>query len=365
VTMPVMMRATLACAALSAAFASSAEIWVTQPEPSSATAYIGHVYECVHSNKLIACPDTTEMDLTVRQKIRFHFEKGAYGEIDKLYDAYRGGTERFKDGRWKLVKLEEAIENGFISRDNWNKDLERLKAWQTQNPKSFIAKFSEASYWRAFAWKARGTAHSKNVENEGWELYQSRLNNALRVLTELYPESKHHPSWYPMMIRVALSMGAEHKQIRSIFDQGQKLFPEYHSIYLAMAVAYEPRWGGSVAIFDQFAHDAASMSAKFEGPGMYARIYWLVDMRGRHPFENSGSVPSWKSLKNGFEALEKRYPNSEHIKNQFAHLACRTDDSALYMRIRNELGILSDVRSFVTTPLDACDAKHGWVNSKK
>jgi hypothetical protein len=61
------------------------------------------------------------MDLTVIQTTRFHFEKGKYAEIDKLYETYRNGTERFKDGRWKLVQLEEAIEHGFIYRDTWKK----------------------------------------------------------------------------------------------------------------------------------------------------------------------------------------------------------------------------------------------------
>jgi hypothetical protein len=139
------------------------------------------------------------------------------------------------------------------------KDLERIKTWQAQNPKSFIAKFSEASYWRAYAWNARGTAHSKNVPNEAWELYQSRLITALQVLTELYSDTEHHPSWFPMMIRVALSLGVEKNQIQAIFDQGQKRFPQYQSIYLAMAVALEPRWGGSVEMFDTFAENAVNL----------------------------------------------------------------------------------------------------------
>jgi Domain of unknown function (DUF4034) len=355
----------IGCIALFAFKTSWALILVTQPAPNSGSAYISHQHECLEDNgKGVPCPDSVEMDNTVQHKIRLHFENGFYTEIDKLYDAYRSGTERFKDGRWKLAKLEQALENGFNQRDSWKKDLERLKDWQAKNPKSFIAKFAEASYWRAYAWKGRGTKYSKDTPKEAWELFEARLNNSLNILSELYPEAVRNPSWYPMMIRVALSLGAQRSQIRAIFDEGQKRFPQYHSIYLAMAITLEPRWGGSTATYDGFAREAAKLTADFEGDGMYARIYWAVDFEGMMPFKNGATSPTWKSLKSAFDSLEVRYTNSEHNRNQFAHVACRTNDSVLYRKIRSRLGIYANEASFTVTPLDACDAKHGWSATK-
>jgi hypothetical protein len=358
-------RTLLAVSAILSTEIGLAGVSVLGPAPNSGSAYATHVHQCLDGDKLVACPDSVEMDSDVQNKMYLHFVNGAYAEIDKAYNTFRTGKERFKDGRWKLVKLEQAIEKGFENRDSWKKDLDRLKAWQTQNPKSFIAKFAEASYWRAYAWHARGNGYSKETPKEAWELYRLRLNQSLRILTDLYPEASTNPSWYPMMIRVALSMGAEPAQIRAIFDEGQKLFPQYHSIYFAMATVYEPRWGGSASLFDNFAKEAVKMTNAFEGDGMYARIYWTVDFRGLIPFENRKTSPTWQSLKIGFDSLQARYTKSEHNKSQFAHVVCRTTESALYRQVRNDLGIYVDEALFTVAPLDACDAKHGWKRKEK
>ncbi len=98
-----------------------------------------------------------------------------------------------------------------------------------------------------------------------------------------------------------------------------------------MARHFEPKWGGSTAKYELFADSVAEQTKNFEGMGMYARLYWLVDRRQGIPFTNDPlAPPSWKKLRAGYEDLIRLYPSSIHNLGKYAGVACRSTDGELY-----------------------------------
>ena len=131
-----------------------------------------------------------------------------------------------------------------------------------------------------------------------------------------------------------------------------------------MAKHYQPKWGGSAAQYENFANRAAEHTKDFEGMGMYARVYWLVDHNGGIPFTNDGrQAPSWRKLKAGYEDLIRLYPSSIHNLGKFAGVACRSSEGDLYRSLRTRIAGYEHSAEMVD-PVDVCDRRHQWVPSK-
>jgi hypothetical protein len=69
---------------------------------------------------------------------------------------------------------------------------------------------------------------------------------------------------------------------------------------------------------------------------------------------------SWPRMRDGFESLEKSYPDSVWIRSNFASIACRAGDATSYVRLRAELGDKINYyakRAFQSNAsLEVCDA---------
>jgi hypothetical protein len=286
-----------------------------------------------------------------------------FAELDALFEKWSTGTERFPDGQWKLAAFIPAFARIYERTADWDAAFATLAAWQEQQPRSFAAKLVEAEYWRAYAWFTRGHGYADTVPEAQWALFRERLAKADATLDSIHDSATKHPSWYAEKLDVMIDRKAADASIHAVFIEGTKRFSEYHEIYLSAARHYDPRWGGSAQRYDQFAMESAAIAAKFEGPGMYARIYWIVDFTdGGLPFDpGAAAEPSWKQLHAGFEELSKRYPTSLWNLNQYASVACRSDDSDLYRQLRTRIAGNENEEMFATVPLTACDQRHRWM----
>jgi hypothetical protein len=216
-------------------------------------------------------------------------------------------------------------------------------------------------YWHSYAWQARGKGYADSVSKEGWALFSERMEKALAVLAS-EGDLATCPDLHVLSLDALLETGADAARMRAVFDRAQKTWPEYHQLYFAMARRYQPSWGGSEQQYDRFAEEAARLTTSFEGAGMYARLYWLVDRRNGLPLlhgERQRRFPSWLRLKAGYNDLLKRYPDSIHTIGKFADVACRGDDSALYGSLRAQILGYENFVPFLD-PLEICDVRHGF-----
>jgi hypothetical protein len=320
---------------------------------------------CEGKDKSVPCNDTELYFFEGKSLVQGAFSQRKFKEADELLDKWSKGVDRFPDGTWKLAQYGPALQGWFTAWKRWDEHLADIKEWQKRFPDSFGAKLAEAEYWRAYAWQARGDRTAKWVTDDGWKLFRERNEKASAILTELEPKAERYPSWY--LVRVSLDIDSGRKaEAEKAFAEGQKRFPEFQALYFAISRMYQPKWGGSLEAYDRFARDAAKKAAAFEAEGMYSRMYWLVDGHHDIPFESEKSrYPNWKMLKTGFDKLEARYPNSVHNLAKYASFACRSNDSALYRRLRSKIDGHTDGEDyFDLIPMDACDLRHKWQKRK-
>lgn len=309
----------------------------------------------------VRCPDTEFILYEGKLPVQHAFNQRNFEELDRFYDQWCTGKDRFPDGRWKLHVYEYALGEVFNIWNRWAADLEALKRWQKSRPQSDAALYAEAIYWYQYAWKARGSGYASSVSREGWELFKERLANADALLVRLDTPQAKCAAPVSTRIDVMMERGASDEELFKVYSDGIRRFPEYHQIYFSMARHYQPKWGGSPKQYDTFANHAAQATKDFEGMGMYARIYWLVDYERGIPFyEQSPNPPEWKKLHAGYEDLMRKYPNSIHNRGKYLGVACRTRDSALYRALRTQMDGYEDSATMLDS-IDVCDRRHQWT----
>lgn len=360
-------RASLRQRIVTAAGAAIASLWTVSAQPqigiSSPPMQGPPVVTCTHTElmKQVACPDSALFFFEGQRLVQEALYAKNFKALDELYDQWCSGRDRFPDGRWKLSQYGEGLERSFEIWNRWTSDLAVIQAWQQARPQSNAALYAEAIYWRAYAWKARGGGYADTVAKEGWELFRERLNKAKDILTRLHESGAQCAAPYALTLSVLTDTGASETELAAVFERGVREYPEYHNIYFAMARHYEPKWGGSAEQYERFARKTATRTKDFEGMGMYARLYWLVDTRKDIPFVNdTAQAPYWSALQAGYEDLMRLYPSSMHNLGKYAGVACRSTDGALYRSLRSKIvGYESSAQ--MLDPIDVCDRRHKWT----
>jgi hypothetical protein len=325
---------------------------------------VDRTVSCVRAgtSKSIECPDTLQFEQAGAWFVDSAQSHRRFDTLDQLYARWCSGKDRFPEGTWKLAKYEAKWEELFRVWNDWERYDRFLKDWKAARPGSEAARFTEAVYWHTYAWSARGGNYANTVSAEGWALFNERLKKAHAILAAPRAAGQDCAAWYPLQIDVAHLLGKQ-AEARAAFDKGSKLYPEYHQIYFAMARGFEPKWGGTAAAYDAFAEQVTRMTSRFEGRGMYARMYWIQDCAHCMPFNpDNPKSPTWNKLRAGYDALLKKYPGNFHITNQYASVACRSSDSAAYRALRNKTTPFLIEENFRVVPVRACDRRHKWVD---
>jgi len=351
-----------------AVFAAAASLWC-----AAAQAQIGvssepmpgpPVVMCTSTElmKQVPCPDSALVFFEGQALVQRAFSARDFKALDELYEQWCSGKERFPDGRWKLSQYGDGLYKNFEVWNSWTKDLNDIQAWQQARPGSNAALYAEAIYWHAYAWKARGGGYADTVAKEGWELFRERLEKSVEILSQLRARGRGCAAPYALTLSVMTDQGAPESKLAAVFQEGIREHPEYHNIYFAMARHYEPKWGGSAARYERFALQAAKQTQAFEGMGMYARLYWLVDTRrGGIPFtDDPVQPPQWSKLQAGYEDLMRLYPSSMHNLGKYAGVACRSSDGALYRSLRSKIAGYEGSAAMLD-PIDVCDRRHKWT----
>lgn len=352
----------IACAVAASACCASAQaqIGVSAPPIPGPALVMCTILEL---GKQVPCPDSEMFFHQGRAWVQRAFNARDFGRLDELYDLWCAGKERFPDGRWKLSQYGEGLHQNFTAWKTWSKDLGVIQQWQRARPQSKAALYAEAIHWRARGWSARGGGYASSVSKEGWELFRERLTKSREILARLQSAESSCAAPYALSLSVLTDLGASEEDLQAVFAEAVRRYPEYHNIYFAMARHYEPKWGGSTELYERFADQVAEQTRGFEGSGMYARLYWLVDQRRDLPFVNEESAPPhWKKLRSGYEDLMRLYPSSMHNLGKFAGVACRSNDGELYRQLRAQIDGYEQGADMLD-PIDVCDRRHAWTGA--
>jgi hypothetical protein len=262
-----------------------------------------------------------------------------FEDIDKVLRDWCLSDGRLANGDSELGAFETAFDRLFRASQSWESERTALVHWQQLAPDSLAAGLVEAIYWRAYAAQLR-LGGAASMPRDALALYKEHLGRASARLQQVKAQGSTCPLWFSLNISMLLEGGVTRDAAARAYMDAVLAFPQAPLIHLAMAPAYSPRNGGSAVQFDQFARRAMFFTRSAEGAGMYARLYWTEDGKGRAPilFQDQHGLPEWRLVKGGFEDLLQRYPHDTWNRNKYASFACRANDRATYARLRQELG---------------------------
>jgi Domain of unknown function (DUF4034) len=158
-------------------------------------------------------------------EVRALFDKENFQKLDEIADGARRWKERFRGGGWKLNAFYGALRGpgSLTSTDEvWNAHIERLQRWIAGSPTSISPRVALAAAYLRFAWKGRGYGTGETVTDEGWKLFQERVDGARDTLEQAGSVSTPDAQWYREMQTVALAQGSTESQARQLAGKGER-----------------------------------------------------------------------------------------------------------------------------------------------
>ena len=249
-----------------------------------------------------------------------------YDKLDALAAKLRASKERYADGVWQLA----SFYGGLVPLNNesdvvWNDRIEAIGLWAMARPQSITARVSWGYVMVAYAWKARGGGEVNTVSIEGWRLFYQRLGQAVAILKPARSLKEKCPVYWSALMRAALGLHANRLQYDGIYDEATKTEPDYAAYHFNRAVYLLPRWYGVEGEWERDLTAAADKVGGEDGDMLYAQVVWNMNQSySLNPFPN-GTL-SWKRADNGFEIIEKRFPDAPEARIERAYLACLTQN---------------------------------------
>jgi len=307
----------------------------------------------------------TDLDglTTVPKDASQAFQKGEYQKLDQWFITFCTGNNRMKDGTWLIKHFESGLATHFATWSYSKSLYTDILKWQQIATLSAAPYWAESLYWYGAAWSLPRPRLAEKRSSLNKKLFEQRLVAAETAINR----AKEIPAECPLLevqeLAIKIDRGTSVASAQILFDKARRRFPEYHSLYSVMARVYFSRSIGDPIARDAFAKRSAQLTQDFEGKGMYARLYSRKHLRSdTGPEQWIGDLsPSWKQLKESFDDLLTRYPNSKIIVADYLDQACRSDDHETYRRLRASV-IGLEAHSLTDNSLDVCDEKHKWKN---
>lgn len=214
-----------------------------------------------------------------------------FDKIEEYYDHY-------------LKQYDPKVVNSYlpvwaaISNIDYAEDLlPHYDKWVAAKPKSYAALLMRGSYYRQYAWTARGGGFINTVTEKGYDLFTQRLLLADTDVTSaslLKPAVPFH--FYEML---QLDMGLQRGRLVSFSHlmQARKIDPSFYPAYTVYMFMNRPRWGGSTEIMKKFAQDYADSA-----PGSLLPLLWTEYHDEMCNTMNEG--PTWWTKPGNWEQVD-------------------------------------------------------------
>ena len=194
----------------------------TPPTPSSKT-------------QSAAVPVDDGPEYEYESQIMMYLVRNDYDSLDREARDARSRKVRFKGGPWKLYDFYEGISkppSGDQATDeDWNLQIEALKAWVAARPESAAARIALAETYLSYGWRARGSGYADTVSDDGWNLFGQRVSMAASALVDAAKLKEKCPYWFEVMQQVALAQGWDKSQAKELLDAAMSFEPGFYHYY--------------------------------------------------------------------------------------------------------------------------------------
>lgn len=244
-------------------------------------------------------------------------------ELDCLADHVRSGKERLPGGLWRIHLLYQGLRQPVpysvhATQEDWTDHLQRLQLWVKARPESVTARVALAFAYLDYAHDARGSGFANTVSERGWKLFEERTAEAKRILEEASTLATKCPEWYVAMQMVSINQSWSVTEARTLFEEANKLEPEYYTYARDLAHYLLPKWSGEAGDTEKFVQEIADRSGGDKGDILYFQVAsadYVICGCDHNP------ALSWDRIKRGFEASERLYGVSMLNLNRIAYLA--------------------------------------------
>lgn len=268
---------------------------------------------------------------------------GDFARLEQRYAYYRQPGRFEPDGTSQLDLFRRGIADVFNAQvadpERYLKELDMLTLqWATEHPRSVLAHLLHARSLLAHAHSYRGSGFANQVPPHAWADYHNYLRQAASYLGKHAELALTDSYAYFILLEAGKGLSWPDKQMASIAAEGVKRNPEDIVIHEAMANRLLPKWGGHPKALDDYIKLAAEQTRAVYGSGMYAMLYATAaeQQYGNDLFQNSHA--DWDKMKQGFEDLLTRFPQSMQERNRYAYMACIAGDRATLLRLLGEIG---------------------------
>ena len=269
-------------------------------------------------------------------QVRQLYNARRFDELEAQIAPLRASKEVFGNGSWKVVQFygsfgcrDEEPESMWQTHDGIHRD------WIAAKPDSAAARTAYAGFLTDYAWHARGSGYAKTVTEEGWKLFEERLQAAQTVLLEARARPDRDPMWWRVGMTVALGAHLSKYGYDQLMAEATVAEPKFWGYDTARAYSLLPRWYGKAGDWEAYA-DAASRRPGGLGAETYARI--VMNLYGYYDNVFRDTQVSWLTTRDGLAQMRDKYPESLEILSGSAHLAVLAEDRAVAGKLFEQLG---------------------------
>lgn len=210
--------------------------------------------------------------------------------------------------------------------------------WAQAHPQSALAHILHAEALLLHAWSYRGGGFAKDVPPEAWKDFEDYLRRAVAYLGAHADVALTDSHAHQVLLQAGRALGWDRQQLDIIRREGLKRNPEDIGLYFEMLSSVLPRWGGNPRVLDDYIKSVVEETRAQYGTAFYARLYSAAAESefGHALFENS--YADWPTMKQAYEDMFARYPNSPKRRNSYAYMACLAKDRDTLLRLLGEIG---------------------------
>jgi tetratricopeptide (TPR) repeat protein len=194
-------------------------------------------------------PSATTNPLAIRRLLR----QGAFARLDSLLDAAADSARR--DYHHESVLFGDYL--AFGGDTSLAAPLER---WARERPQSAPARIARGAYLADMAWRARGTATSRDTPSESIRRMQVLFGQAVSAVDSALAWTPRSGAAYYVLLQTARAHGGLDSS-RHYLEKGLEDIPESFGLRRQHMRNLSPRWGGSYAAMRALADESEKAAA--------------------------------------------------------------------------------------------------------
>jgi hypothetical protein len=249
-----------------------------------------------------------------------------FDDLDRMAAKLRSEKSRHPGGGWKLSTFYGALDKPESTDQDTQAHLAHLDHWIQQRPESITARVALATSLHRWAWVARGNGMADTVTDEGWRLFNERIEKSRKVLEAAAKLHEKCPQWYSEMMIVGLAQNWDEKQMKAVFEQGIQFEPGYFGLYKQFANYLQPKWDGKPGDASAFAKASADKLGGEAGDEVYFHIATVLVGKGGP--DSAVHEMDWPRIQRGYLVLTTKYGATTFLKNEIALMAYAFQDAA-------------------------------------